>query len=681
MPPQTADRGGVRPDDIEWLDLSDFRAGIIMDGGSVVNVVPGAASLGPLDVSPHTPLTYGCCADPATGMLMSLPGFDSNFTLVTTGQRPLPADLTSNLGAFTYYPSNPGACSHVIDARVIGPVWHRDKNSPHSSGSGLPTARADIVAVLFSFDYNAAGTGTNYSQYVLGRMWIGNSGSPYSATRDFYFQKSTATYAPTGSLIMPRPSGALAFTRTVAPLAAGPPFGMSQYIPILAFTSTFPDLLPQTAAAAIAVADQALTTFDTDIGATYVVGADPAAGRPASVTGIWPDATGAGVNTVGNMPYLSQSAQFLVPHQGRLVASFQFNWGVFAYSVPNVAVPLDAIGYNNTPGKIDDAIGAYTQYAPMNEEAAGVGAVASLPANSLFFVKHTGGGYLVSGDLDNPDIVRLPFVHSTGGVLSHGAHTPLGFCYLGRNGLYVYPGGDRTEHLSPQLSSLVSPSGTRTEWWDPRTVPFVERYAGAIGRLAWFDPFIICPNDWAFDTRTKSWWKLEANSSLQPPQAFFDTSPDDGSLFAFPYRQDTSTFGGTVFRRYRRNSQRVHYQWTSQAIPQMTQRVVNVCELELTYLFADSPASVTIPVTITVRSINPATNVEETSATTFQCTDKTGLVRLRKRVSVVGRDVRFTITANSAAAGHTANEGSSTVAPKLSLRVGYKTLSQIPYET
>ena len=54
------------------------------------------------------------------------------------------------------------------------------------------------------------------------------------------------------------------------------------------------------------------------------------------------------------------------------------------------------------------------------------GAWGSISASELFLVRHSGGGYVISGDLNSPTVTRLPGVTSTNGIVQVAGQTPIG---------------------------------------------------------------------------------------------------------------------------------------------------------------------------------------------------------------------------------------------------------------
>lgn len=158
------------------------------------------------------------------------------------------------------------------------------------------------------------------------------------------------------------------------------------------------------------------------------------------------------------------------------------------------------------------------------ENPTGYGAWASLNASELFLVKRAGGGVVIRNDLDNPTVVRLPGVASTGRFVNLGVDTPFGFVYGSERGVWLWTGGDACQLLSPQLHGRFLATDT-----------LPDNYVGLHGSFTFSEPYVFAPNSWVFDTRTESWWKLRNNPDIavELHSAFYDVDLD-GNVYAFP---------------------------------------------------------------------------------------------------------------------------------------------------
>lgn len=173
----------------------------------------------------------------------------------------------------------------------------------------------------------------------------------------------------------------------------------------------------------------------------------------------------------------------------------------------------------------------YNKLLVAEDVISGVGTVGVVTIDQLLLVKHFGGGALVSGDLDNPTIHRLPYIEPTRGVVCKGAHTPIGFVYGSDNGIFIWQGGDDTKKLSPQLDGF---------FWNHTDGSFAETYAGSRGRMAYWNGLICVPNNYVYDIERESWWRFQVKdllpaSSAIAPYNCYDVD-ERNVLYAFPYR-------------------------------------------------------------------------------------------------------------------------------------------------
>lgn len=171
------------------------------------------------------------------------------------------------------------------------------------------------------------------------------------------------------------------------------------------------------------------------------------------------------------------------------------------------------------------------------------GTIGVVTIDQLFLVKHYGGGALVSGDLDEPTVTRLPYIESTGGLICKGTHTPIGFVYGSDNGIFTWQGGDASQKLSPQLDGF---------FWDHTNASALEQYAGARGRMAYWNSLVFVPNNYVYDVETQAWWQLQRHTldPVEPatlvPFNCYDVD-NDGVLYAWPYKHIAELPSGVVF--------------------------------------------------------------------------------------------------------------------------------------
>ena len=156
----------------------------------------------------------------------------------------------------------------------------------------------------------------------------------------------------------------------------------------------------------------------------------------------------------------------------------------------------------------------------VQEAPNGYGAWGSISAAELFLVKNGRGGVVISGDLNSPQVTWLPGVTSTYGLMSRAAMTPIGMVYASQNrGLWVWNGGNTSTKLSNALDdNFAQPVGL------PPVI-----YGPTVDICTWGD-WIICTNDWLYDTNLGGWWKLPPGQGA--PHQWFGTSYDASTLYA-----------------------------------------------------------------------------------------------------------------------------------------------------
>lgn len=188
----------------------------------------------------------------------------------------------------------------------------------------------------------------------------------------------------------------------------------------------------------------------------------------------------------------------------------------------------------------------YERYWPLlvaEDRISEFGTIGVVTIDQLFVVKHYGGGALIAGDLPSPTITRLPYIESTGGLICKGTHTPVGFVYGSDNGIFTWQGGDASQKLSPQLDGF---------FWDHTNASALEQYAGARGRMAYWNALVFVPNNYVYDVETQAWWQLQRHTldPVEPatlvPFNCYDVD-NDGVLYAWPYKHIAELPSGVVF--------------------------------------------------------------------------------------------------------------------------------------
>jgi len=521
--------------------FSDFHAGSSGVGSSGVTVNGAAVVDG----------TWGCCAD-ASGALVPLPRTGAD------GTAPLIPPTAASHG--TYLPD-----TYLLDAVVIDDV--------QQSSSGLP-GNPEVVT-LQSFVYNAG----SWSQYSLVRRWHKFRAAQDSS--DVSFAKVACSQTETAIL-----SGSLALIRgwdslyTVESSAvAAIRRGFAWVVHALRLDQN-PSTATQFTLGAISAGDQAITDYDTkyapNFGDVYPVrcrdalfGWFPSFGSPP---GVFMN-SGAHFDGSTNMSYWG--GYMCVSHQGRVVVAQR--------------VPAQ---YENRDGGMyawKDRLSATEVLQPhvfggagefVEENTALIGTMASLSADELFVVKHSGGGYLLRGSVVTPTVTKLPFVESTAGVVSTPVATPIGLVYGSRKGVFVWDGGQTSKHISPQLDGF---------FWKHSNA----NYQGHQARFGWWHPWVMAPKGFMFDTRHSSWWQLDDPSTHEAYNVY--ATSGSGRLFAFPWRLTATQ--NVLYNYADPDRLAPSWSWKSQPLVETLDQAFKVRDITVVATSTSPGSSITVTVT------------------------------------------------------------------------------------
>lgn len=319
-----------------------------------------------------------------------------------------------------------------------------------------------------------------------------------------------------------------------------------------------------------------------------------------------------------------------------------------------------------------------------DDNLTGVGAVISTSADELFIVKHSGGGYLIRGDLDNPTVSKLPFIESTQGVTLLPVSCPLGIAYGSRNGIYLWTGGETSEYISPQLEGW---------FWDHHDHSEII-YSGIQGRLAYWHPYLCVPNNYLYDARHKSWWRLD-EPFLQPTEGE-ELAPDipnehipfhcyqvlqhsEHRLLAFPYKH--TILNNELWWEAVQSTLSLSYSWQSQPLVESIDRTLS---MEYVKLVATSTSSQESHVDVTLdgydkdgllihSQVVPFTLPPQTRPQLVPVTPKATPTQHRRRLEphFQASYIRVRIVSTS----------TEVAAPKVhSLSIAYREVNELPFE-
>ncbi len=298
-------------------------------------------------------------------------------------------------------------------------------------------------------------------------------------------------------------------------------------------------------------------------------------------------------------------------HQGRVVLA------------ENVAYSLGAVGGSFTDEQISftdppnsTAMGSQNEIFSQ-ENPSGIGAVGSISAGEVFFVKRAGGGVIVSGDLANPSVTRLPGVVSTGSATSNrSASTASGLFYAVKDGgVYVWRGGDTSTKVSGQLEDSSFEVATQAPRNDTSNFTIQP-----IMCIAEWDNWVLASNNWLYDIQGNGWWKIEDTSSVE----IMHWSKSWSGQFMYGAVPTFSQTNLNCFYSWDRHQCATSYSWQSHPIPATIDRLTEVREMVLV-------AQGSGTVTVTMTGIDPA-GVDTTQAETFTVTHASQPQRLRPSV-------------------------------------------------
>ncbi len=228
----------------------------------------------------------------------------------------------------------------------------------------------------------------------------------------------------------------------------------------------------------------------------------------------------------------------------------------------------------------------------VNENPYGYGSWCSVNASMLLLVKKRGGAVLVRGDINNPQVIRLPGIESTGLASNIGVLLNDGtYLYGSERGVFAWSGGDTAQHLSPQLDghfwkavTPVSPTAGYSvvdQLNNPLFFETLGNYSPApIGSFAMCGQrLVFAPNNFCYDLHGKGWWR-HTDPAAGIIYGWHDSSVKDRVLAA-PYIVGDSVIGTEAIAWFDPNLGQSAYQWTSQPLRLSTGRRTNPRDLSV----------------------------------------------------------------------------------------------------
>lgn len=269
----------------------------------------------------------------------------------------------------------------------------------------------------------------------------------------------------------------------------------------------------------------------------------------------------------------------------------------------------------------------------------GIHSMYSVNASELLLIRARGGAISIRGDLDNPTVVRYPGVQGTEGARTVGTNSPIGYIYGARSGIFAWRGGDESIHLSPKMSGAFWMSQDPDDLMDRRILH---------GSFAFSNPFVFCPNNYMYDTRTGGWWRYapiggfdnEAVTPALPNSGFgyHSLGPHSGDVYAQCWTNYDYNNDFRMLARIIKDEQTSQYSYKSQPLTWSLRRIVGVREI---VLYAQGTGTVRVTLTSAIEPEGPQEYLFTINAPTHP-----------KRILTdgfyfQGSDVVFTIEADS----------------------------------
>lgn len=255
-------------------------------------------------------------------------------------------------------------------------------------------------------------------------------------------------------------------------------------------------------------------------------------------------------------------------HQNRIILLYNQDWSgpsTTSRRLNDVIFFTDPVNTYTVPStQVGTALSA--------EEPTGFGAWGSLSTDAFFLVKARGGGVVVSGALTLPSITPVPGVASCGSNVSQAAATSHGLFYVAADGgVWSWRGSDTSQKVSIQI--------------DDGVFRMFEDQAGVNFHFQEWGDWVLCTNNWMYDTLTGGWWKIENDNPLDDPVA----APLQSGIWAWSRGwRGNHMYGAEVnynnnyrtpIHTWDRDQSATNYSWQSQPLHESIGKTIDVQEL------------------------------------------------------------------------------------------------------
>lgn len=324
---------------------------------------------------------------------------------------------------------------------------------------------------------------------------------------------------------------------------------------------------------------------------------------------------------------------FLLTHQNRIVilTSTNYAWIGAISGQPTLMGTNEAFNYTDPPNS--NTMGSQDEVF-VQEHPWGVGAWGSISAGELFLVKHQGGGYIISGDLNFPSVTYLGGVTPTKYAYNQVAQSPIGLIYASnRNGVWVWAGGSGSTLLSENLNDDFYAV------WPPLPGGVPYEFLFDFSADTW-GSWIAMTNGYIFDFTTQGFWRYPNPFPDGAAPLYVGSSFDGQSLYMVA--NQVTAAGNPVIAKYSIASPSNSFSWTSYPMPQSIDQTILVAEVVIR-------AQGVGTVTVTVTGIDGTETTAIPVTAEFSSDSQPQLVRTRP--GVTAQDATITIVSTGAGTG------------------------------
>lgn len=271
---------------------------------------------------------------------------------------------------------------------------------------------------------------------------------------------------------------------------------------------------------------------------------------------------------------------------------------------------------------------------PGERSSNGFGAVSSMNANELVLFRHEGGALVIRGDLGFPQIQQLPMVEGTFGVECVPVVTPLGVVYLSKNGVFAWNGGEGAQKLSLQID------GDLTDYTPTKP------HMGSRGRLGWWSPWVLLPNNWMYDTRTNAWWRLDNTAD----HTVYNCYGVDANNRMYAFRYKTTVADNKAWDTYDQTTLASDWSWQSLPLIEQRDRWQSIAAVELV---TERATGGTPTVVVTITGLNERGVQVDQNSVTFDLSANSvngpaSMIKLFPKTK--GKTIQVQMVANSGSA-------------------------------